>query len=130
MIPRSRMAVVTAIAGLVLTSAAPASADHFRASSGGVSYNGSGELTWTIASAWRKDHVDEFVADPADIIITDSNGNPTAVTNATPTNTSDQSNPLFAISYDAAPFDISSLLGTPGTYEAFATTCCRPTGVV
>src|SRR3954463_13233283 len=117
MIARSRLAVLSAVTGLLLSAAAPAAASHFRASYGGISYNGSGELTWTISSGWRKDNVGQFIVGAGDVTITDSNGMATAVTNGTPSNTTDQSNPLFAINYDTAPFDISSLLGTPDTYQ-------------
>lgn len=129
--PRSLLVATLVIAGLIF-GMAPALASHFRASQSTLSYDSSGHvLTWNIATAWRKSRDDQMLYGGGDITVTDQNGSDVTsdVTSNLVSSTDDTSNPLYDANLDIATMDISNLVGTPGTYTAFVSNCCRVGGV-
>jgi len=87
-------------------------------------------MTWTIDSAWRKGADDTLTAARLYSVANASAapGSGTLRGAATWTTTSDLSNPLFDLSYESNVFDLSSAAN--GTYDLFATNCCRVGGVM
>jgi len=130
--------IIAAAASLVvigLVVPASAFASHFRASFGSVAVSGS-TLTWTVDSAWRSDSASDIgspsvltVPNPSAAPITPVNGGTStaySVTSADPVY--DYSNPLYTTTTESHQLDLSALIDD-GTYELFASSCCRVGGV-
>jgi hypothetical protein len=115
--------------GLAIPSSAFAS--HFRSSYGNVSIAGT-TLTWSIDEAWRKGSDDTFggpsilsVPSPTTSPVTPPDGGDStaySVTSLSPTN--DYSNPLYDSTNETHTFDLSTITDD-GTYEMYASSCCR-----
>jgi CshA-type fibril repeat protein len=127
--PRRRVVAASVLAAMFVSAAAPAYASHFRASTSAVTYS-AGVITWKIDDAWAHGRDDKFLRNSASVHITDANGGavPGAVV-GTPSNSPDVTNPLFDLSRESVTIDISALLSTPGRYTAYASSCCRISGV-
>jgi LPXTG-motif cell wall-anchored protein len=130
--------IISAAALLVAIGVAiPASAfaSHFRSSYGSVSVSGS-TLTWTLDEAWRKGSNSDIgtpnvltVPNPTAAPVTPVNGGTPAgytVTSAVPVY--DDTNPLYSTTTETHQLDLSTITAD-GTYEMFASSCCRVSGV-
>lgn len=126
MIKRTLTVLLAATVGLGLATPA-ALASHFRASTTATSYSG-GVITWNLTEAWAKDNADTLFDDGSDVEVT-LDGNPTSATVSDPVNAEDLSNPLFDVTTQRADIDINTLLGTPGLYQAYVSSCCRVNGI-
>lgn len=117
--------------GLAIPSSAFAS--HFRSSYGSVSMSGS-TLTWNVDEAWAKGDSDTFGAPNvmtvpfpvagAEPVTPPNGGSSTAysVTSAAPVY--GDSNPLYSTTTESHSLDLSTITDD-GTYELYASGCCR-----
>ncbi|RKS69224.1 CshA-type fibril repeat protein [Motilibacter peucedani] len=132
----SRRAWKTVLAGglaaaTLLATALPASASHFRASVTTTTF-ANGVVTWHVDGAWRKTSNGTFFGgNSANMTLTRvSNG--TTVTGlprtlvTAPQNTTD---PLFDLSSETLTVDMTSLLGSPDTYQFYRASSARVAGV-